>query len=51
MEEVTKNNITRKVLLNPETNKRYKRGDLILEGKFKGKVFLTYRFDRPLRWL
>tara|TARA_R100000742_G_C4278992_1_gene102612 strand:- start:3704 stop:4738 length:1035 start_codon:yes stop_codon:yes gene_type:complete len=50
MEEtaVTKNNITRKLLLNPETNKRYKRGDLILEGKFKGKVFLTYRFDRPL---
>ena len=48
MEEVTKNNITRKLLLNPETNKRYKRGDIILEGKFKGKVFLTYRFDRPL---
>jgi len=42
MEEkaVTKNNITRKLLLNPETDKRYKRGDLILEESLKEKFFL-----------
>lgn len=40
--------VTKKLLFNTETNKPYKIGDVILQGKFKGKVFMQYRYDRPL---
>ena len=40
--------ITKKLLFNPETNQPYKSNEVILDGKFKGRVFLQYRYDRPL---
>ena len=39
---------TKKLLVSPETTQPYKAGDIILEGKFEGKVFEQYRYDRPL---
>jgi len=38
-----------KLLLSPDTNKPYRRGDLIKQDPYKGKVFLQYRYDRLLK--
>lgn len=44
-----KQGVTKKLLYNPETNQPYKQNEVILnECKFKGKVFMQYRYDRPL---
>ena len=40
--------VTKKLLFSSDTNKPYSNGDIILEGKFEGKVFEQYRYDRPL---
>ena len=38
-----------KLLVNPDTNKPYRRGDLIKQEPYIGKVFLQYRYDRLLK--
>ena len=38
-----------KLLANPKTNKLYRRGDLIKQDPYMGKVFLQYRYDRLLK--
>ena len=40
--------VVRKLLVNPKTNEPYKANDIIQEGKYEGKVFANYRYDRPL---
>ena len=35
-----------KLLLNPDTNRPYSRGQVIQQGHYRGKVFLQYRYDR-----
>ena len=40
--------VTKKLLFNLDTNQPYKNGERILEGKFEGKIFTQYRYDRPL---
>ena len=45
----SKEGITKKLLCNPETNQPYKQNDIILnEGKYKGRVFTQYRYNRNL---
>ena len=43
-----KQGITKKLLVNPTTNKPYVEGEVIQDSKFEGKVFSEYRYDRPL---
>ena len=41
--------VTKRLLVNPETGEPYKENQVIeSDCKFKGKVFLQYRYDRPL---
>ena len=42
------NSKTKKLLVSPKTMQPYKEGDTILTGKYKGKIFSQYRYDRYL---
>ena len=39
--------VTKKLFVNSETNQPYKSNEIILDGKYKGRVFQQYRYDRP----
>ena len=43
----TSTGVTKKLLVNPTTKKPYVKEETILDGKFKGRVFMQYRYDRP----
>ena len=40
--------VTKKLLFSSDTNKPYTNGDTILDGKFEGRVFTQYRYDRAI---
>ena len=45
---INKQGVARKLLINPSTSMPYRPNEVILEGKYKNKVFAQYRYDRPL---